>query len=122
MFYRLAAFILLIVSLLFNFSTVFIQLDFNYNQAHIIKEYCVNKNKPELHCNGQCYLRKKLKQAEEKEQKQSLKAQEQTFPRNESYAFNRFFFERTILLINYQAKTLSSNLGSIFHPPQILSV
>lgn len=30
------------------------------NQTEIIMEFCVNKNKPELQCNGKCHLAKQL--------------------------------------------------------------
>jgi hypothetical protein len=118
MLYRLTAVILLIVNLLFNFSAIFVQVSFGLNQEYIAKEFCVNKNRPELHCNGQCYLKKKLKQAEEKEQKQNLKAQEQSFPVTNIYVFSRYFFKTSIALPNASAKTLPAVGGSVFHPPQ----
>ena len=34
--------------------------DFYIHQDSIIAEKCINKDKPELHCNGQCYLKKEL--------------------------------------------------------------
>ena len=30
------------------------------NKAYIIKEYCINKAKPELKCDGKCYLKKQI--------------------------------------------------------------
>ncbi len=42
---------------------------FQLNRAYIAKNLCVNKNKPKLNCNGQCYLAKQLKATEEKETK-----------------------------------------------------
>jgi len=33
---------------------------FKLNVEEIIKKYCVNKNSPELNCNGQCHLYKSL--------------------------------------------------------------
>jgi hypothetical protein len=32
------------------------------NQKVITEKYCINKAKPKLHCNGKCYLSKKLNQ------------------------------------------------------------
>jgi hypothetical protein len=118
MLYRLTAVILLIVNLLFNFSAILVQVSFGLNQGYIAKEFCVNKNRPELHCNGQCYLKKKLKQAEEKEQKQNLKVQEQSFPVTNFYVFTRYYFKTSIALPNASAKTLPAVGGSVFHPPQ----
>lgn len=72
--------ILLLFSLLMtNFSNLFLFAGFELNRNYIAAEFCVNKNKPELHCNGQCYLMKKLKQAQEKEEKQDRQSQNNHF-------------------------------------------
>lgn len=41
-----------------------IMIDWKVNQDFIAARYCVNKNKPELKCNGQCQLAKKLRKVE----------------------------------------------------------
>jgi hypothetical protein len=41
-----------------------IMIDWKVNQDFITARYCVNKNKPELKCNGQCQLAKKLRKVE----------------------------------------------------------
>ncbi len=33
---------------------------------------CINKDRPQLHCNGQCVLMKKIEEKEEKDAKKSL--------------------------------------------------
>lgn len=33
---------------------------FGYNIEAIVDKYCVNKDEPELHCNGNCHLIKKI--------------------------------------------------------------
>lgn len=48
-----------------------IYLEYEFNKEYIIKNYCVNKNRPQLHCDGKCYLAKKLKAAEERDNHQS---------------------------------------------------
>ena len=45
---------------------------YRINRDYIAENLCVNRDKPMLNCNGQCYLAKKLKAAEEKEQKSNL--------------------------------------------------
>ena len=40
---------------------------FEVNRDYIAEVLCVNKKKPEMHCNGQCYLKKQMKKAEEKQ-------------------------------------------------------
>ena len=42
-----------------------ILLDWKLNQKEITATFCINKNKPKLHCNGKCYLAKKINQQEE---------------------------------------------------------
>lgn len=37
---------------------------FKINQDEIAAEHCVNKDKPEMHCNGQCHLKKELKKVQ----------------------------------------------------------
>lgn len=46
---------------------------FKLNQNYIAAQFCVNKDKPWMHCNGRCYLMNKVKQAEENERKQANK-------------------------------------------------
>lgn len=36
-------------------------LDFIIHQDEIAEEFCENKDKPELHCNGKCHISKELK-------------------------------------------------------------
>ena len=37
--------------------------EYAVNYDYIVNTLCVNKNKPELHCNGKCYLGKELAKA-----------------------------------------------------------
>ena len=46
-------------------------LGFSLNSSYITSEICENRSKPEVHCNGKCYLMKKLKQVEENESRGS---------------------------------------------------
>jgi len=38
---------------------------FQLNRTYIIEAFCENKAKPQLHCDGQCFLTKKLQEAED---------------------------------------------------------
>jgi len=55
------------------FVNVGIGVYYHLNKAYITQKLCENKNNPEIHCNGHCYLTKQLKKAEEGEQKQAQK-------------------------------------------------
>jgi hypothetical protein len=45
---------------------LFWQVNFHLNQKEIIRMECENKDKPEMNCNGKCYLAKQLQKAEAK--------------------------------------------------------
>ena len=51
-----------------TFSKVLVMLNYEANKAYIAAVLCINKSKPELHCQGHCYLKKQLKKAEQTEQ------------------------------------------------------
>lgn len=59
--------LILIFALVICFQAIFqtlIMIDWKVNQDFITARYCVNKNKPELKCNGQCQLAKKMRKVE----------------------------------------------------------
>ena len=57
-----AAISLLVIVVIQTFSAFVIEADFFLNQDYIAKNLCVNRDKPMMHCNGKCYLAKKLKE------------------------------------------------------------
>lgn len=121
MVHRLLA-ILLICSLFAeNISRLLVTAAFELNQQYIAEYFCVNKDKPMLHCDGKCYLARKLKEAEEKEkksEKESLKVSYQP----------AFITEKTIWtapvspIEKHQSVefpfVLPSRPAKIFHPPR----
>ena len=72
---RLIAFTLLLALLSSILSKLFVYAEFKSNQAYIAATLCENRDRPELNCEGKCYLMKKLKDAEDKEKKQENQAQ-----------------------------------------------
>lgn len=69
------AFLLIFSVLAVHFGRCFVYAGYNMNRSYIAARLCVNKDKPKLHCNGKCYLAKKLKQEEEKEKKDEKQSQ-----------------------------------------------
>jgi hypothetical protein len=63
------SYLLISLVLLQTFSREVLVVDFTLNRATITARYCVNKARPQLHCDGQCYFAKKLKQQQERENK-----------------------------------------------------
>ncbi len=41
-------------------------IEYNLNKEYIVSVLCENRNKPELACNGKCYLNKKLQKSTNK--------------------------------------------------------
>lgn len=56
--------------LLQSFSKVWIVFSFKINQNYIAKVLCINRDRPERHCNGQCVLMQRIKADEERDKKQ----------------------------------------------------
>jgi hypothetical protein len=63
-------FVIIAVSaiLLQNFSKAIILLNYAINKEYISKNLCENKDKPMLHCNGHCHLKKQLDNEDRNEQ------------------------------------------------------
>lgn len=49
----------------------FILMDFTLRQDYIATYLCENRDKPSLHCDGKCYLAKKLKAAHEAQDREA---------------------------------------------------
>lgn len=45
-----------------------IYLDFELRRDYIVKNLCINRDRPELKCDGKCYLSKRIAAAQEKEE------------------------------------------------------
>lgn len=60
----------IIIALLFvftiNFKT-FVTLNFYANQAEIAELFCINKEKPQLQCDGKCHLATQIEKVETEE-------------------------------------------------------
>jgi hypothetical protein len=59
---KIIAVILLLVFTLQTFYTTAFTVWFYANRKAIAKELCINKNQPELKCEGKCFLNKQLKE------------------------------------------------------------
>jgi hypothetical protein len=106
-----------------NFSSFWICLGFKANQQYIAKELCINRDKPQLQCEGKCYLMKKLKQAEEKEQKQERQSQKTQLVQDavivRILSFQQYAFAELDVHVPFSMGMPQSIKNSIFHPPQI---
>jgi len=83
---RLATSVLLLTLILQSFSGAGIFINYYVNYSFYVKN-CENKNRPAMHCNGQCQLMKEWKKAENSKNHPVERPQQ----RNESLSSRSFF-------------------------------
>jgi hypothetical protein len=120
----LKAFISISLLVLFISNNIFkAAIIFNYwhNKVAIIENCCINKNKPELNCNGKCYVGSELTKLEsEKEENTSLRMMLQDFEMILSCTESNTHVQKPVLKnwINMSSNSISIVwLESVFHPP-----
>jgi hypothetical protein len=98
-------------------------VDYQINLSDYIA-MCINKDKPQLHCDGQCVLMKKIREKEKEETKKNLVIYEYGvhYVHKEQTAFNMYqpneeFIEKAFYpyLIDYRFNYNSP----IFRPPTV---
>jgi len=57
------AIFLSILMLIISISDIVVYSLFKINQSNIIENFCVNKERPQMKCNGKCYLKKTFDQS-----------------------------------------------------------
>ncbi len=96
------------------------------NQDYIADFLCINKDKPELECNGKCYLKKQLKEASEEKEKNLPPIAMEEYP----IGFIDFFIflsKKTVIKLaqcnsRYYNNYKFSYLHSVFHPPNSVTL
>ncbi|WP_317039183.1 hypothetical protein [Siphonobacter aquaeclarae] len=68
---QLLVFVLLLAVLLPSFSPLGTIAYYQLNRDYIAKVLCENRDKPQLHCDGKCYLAKKLKAQQDRQDKET---------------------------------------------------
>ncbi|MDZ7877085.1 MAG: hypothetical protein U5L45_05420 [Saprospiraceae bacterium] len=108
---------------------MWIFVNFKINQDFIAKNLCENRAKPKMHCNGNCVLMKKLKKADNEEQKQipqTLKEKQEVLYScqltNFSLTPQFICTEKSKLNSHYSLAFSSSHFSSIFRPPKLILI
>ena len=104
-------------------------LDYELRKEFIIDNFCVNRNRPELHCDGKCYLATRLAAVQRQEQQQAER--NFMFKLLENITDCQTFFA-TFSTPDYAADALrvpsfryvspffhNAALSGVFHPPQV---
>jgi len=122
MFRSSLAFILIVALLSASFSRLFIYAGFNANQKLITSTLCENRDKPQLHCNGKCYLMKKIKLAEEKEKNQEKQSQKSDLQLSFTTREFNISSPETLVAAHSFAEPhfkISDKADFIFQPPKV---
>src|ERR1700712_311277 len=119
---KITAILLIITIVSSSFSRFFIYAGFELNRNYISSTLCENIKRPWLHCNGKCYLMKKIKQAEDKQNAAERETQKNLL--QEAYCENDNsvkFYTHFIRVIHAPVDRiqLPQGHGAIFRPPQL---
>lgn len=120
---NLFCYILLMLMLTQMLSKVSILLSFQWNQEYIAQNLCENIDKPQLKCEGKCYLKKQLDKDEQKQNlPPSLKIKELTLF---AISFDLmqiptvFFEEKTATKSYFLTKKTKNFHLDLFRPPSV---
>lgn len=104
-----------------NVSRLLVSAAFELNRGYIADNLCENRDKPLLHCDGQCYLAKKLKEADDQQKKSEKESQKGPY-------HPAFMTEKIVLTtpsgavetvrVAERPFVLPVRAHSIFHPPR----
>lgn len=119
--------ILLLIFLTGIFRSYLPYVDYFLNKEYIIEFLCIDKEKPESKCNGNCHLNEQLKVASEanndddnQKKTRSERNEINYFINNSSINFDVFCQKKTPL-IKLLPKWRSTFLNDIFIPPKQFS-
>src|ERR1044071_5964326 len=97
----------------------FIVLDYFLHKKYIATVLCENRNKPQMHCNGKCHLKKQLL-AEQKNERQALNEKEEgcwwETNTHEKNCFVQFPGEEKQCAM-WKEKIYDAPAGTLFRPP-----
>lgn len=101
-----------------------IYMDFGMRRDYIAEVLCINRDKPMLNCDGKCYLAKKLKAAQEQQDKENESINIKSAPSFFSQIISQITFdgfsvlpELKFIVVNC-IHPLKSILFEIFVPPR----
>lgn len=56
----ITAYLMAITVVLQSLSLLYVECEYNLNKAYVSNVLCVNRDKPQMHCDGKCFLKKEL--------------------------------------------------------------
>ncbi|KAB7727374.1 hypothetical protein F5984_22385 [Rudanella paleaurantiibacter] len=115
-------YLLLFLLLFQNSGRLVVLAWFKLYQPQIVRTLCENRNRPELHCDGQCVLAKKLAEADRQQQAANWDRLTEVSifmaPQHLQFAFDPAITALTTTqLPPYRADCRPVSGPAIFHPP-----
>ncbi|AOW20242.1 hypothetical protein [Urechidicola croceus] len=101
-------------------------IEYNMNKEYIVSALCENRNKPELACNGKCYLDKKIENSHKND------SHNHSIPQIDMSKYPVSLVENLNFSINIKFNILNSEMffedekqpvkyhSSVFKPPTVL--
>lgn len=121
---RFLSVILSLALLLQTFYTASIVTFYYTNKGYVATALCENKDKPQLHCEGKCFLKKELKNAEDESNKSKKGGEQQeivlalpVLPVSLPAAFQPKVEKPVKTFVESQYRHLY--LSETFHPPGV---
>ena len=116
--------LLALLMLVQSFNRTVLVVNYELKQAQITAEFCVNKQKPDLHCNGKCHLANELKKADQADKKLPTPVKEkfevlQFYVALPAFIFN-YSIHQNFIYQPYQLTAYSPPDFGIFQPPRFL--
>ncbi|WP_291035753.1 hypothetical protein [Dyadobacter sp. 50-39] len=103
-------------------------LDFEIRREYIVANLCENKNRPQMHCDGKCYLAKRIASLDEQEKRQAEKTYISRLIDQVMDQRADFSFTRQAIVVQLPPRVVFSltscftpriPVDDIFHPPLV---
>ena len=118
--------LLLLGIFLQTFSDLILVVHYEINKSYITQHFCVNRDKPYMHCNGKCHLKKQLEENHKKEPNPFNNAHHrhdlQLFPTNLKFTGIAAHLKSDKRLFYYHLEVPQPYLSSIFRPPKLTTI
>lgn len=119
MFKQLTTILILLAFIAQTFNRAAVVANYYTNTAAYAKN-CINKTKPQLHCNGKCQMMKQLKEEEKKEQQNNNRKSSQDEVLSSKSFFASITITRAITIIEFCNHHIGLPIDcstDFFHPP-----
>lgn len=122
---RALIYLLFVATLLPSVSQWGMVAYYHANKDYIARVLCQNRDKPELHCDGKCYLAKKLKATQDRQDKETTE-RVQSLPTLALFCNDLTAFQflpvwlatgPTVLSV-YRSTAYTAPLAGLFRPPR----